>query len=510
MPAPTTPREHLAALLTFVMRLRRHWRAGAVGLIVGVLGTTVVVLRLHRLYQSEALMAWESGAKEVTLGTEPVSSRAMAARVTDMITSRQRLERIIKAANLYKPIVAKLGMVEAVDEMRKHLKVSPREGMTYKVSYDGDTRELARDVLKQVLDDVIAEDRQRQSHEAEESRRFLDEERKQADDDLKQKEAALSAFIAQHPQLASEVGRAASGGLIRAADRDRAGVVTGDVASLEMQAAEIEQSLAALGDRPGAPGLPGVDPRLTQAQVHAEAELQAARADLADKQARLTNEHPDVKTALRRVALAEATAKQAEAALAAARAAAAAAAPTAAPPADADGREAALKRALAAVRQQIAAAHARTTPRPELPKATGSMVSIDTDWTRLNREVAEAQERQSRLQAKEFQADLAAALAAAGEGGRLVIVDDPFLPLRPIAGRRLKVVALGGAGSIFLSLMVMAVFAVFDDHLYGTPDIQRIVDDGIVVEIPVLIRALPPKSEAAPPDPGGKSEAAGG
>ena len=255
-----------------------------------------------------------------------------------------------------------------------------------------------------------------------------------------------------------------------------------------------------------------VDSKLLMAQTRAEADLQAARADLVEKQARLTDVHPDVKAAVRRVAAAEVAVKRTEAAVAAARAAA----PPAADPGGSaddqgDGRVAALKRALAAVRQQIAATRSRSAPRPELPKASGSMVSIDTEWTRLNREVSEAQERQGQIQGKQFQADMAAALIEAGEGGHLVVADKAFRPLRPIAGRRAKVAMIGAFASVMLALLVMGAFAAFDEHLYAAADIQRVVDEGFVVVIPwtqprALLRA---GAEDSPATDVGSEEARG-
>lgn len=358
---------------------------------------------------------------------------------------------------------------------------------------------------------VIAEDHARQLKAVEETRKLLETERRAAEDDLKTKEAAVSSFLTEHPQLAGEVGAATSGGLIRAADRDRAGQLGGgDVAGLELQAAQLEEQLAATGQRP--PPVNGVaapDPVLLAAAERAQTELQAAERDLTDKQAHLTNEHPDVKMALRRVSVAEAASRRAQAALAASRV------PTPAPVAvpaalPDDARTAALKRALAAVRQQIAAAHTRAAPRVEAPKGGPSMVAIDTQWIRLNRDAAEARDRATQLQTKQFQADLASSVTSAGEGGRLVVADRPFKPLRPSAGGRGKIVALGSAVSILFALLTMVVLAMFDDHLYAAPDIQRVLDDGFVVVIPSSPRKMLPKPVEVPDVGGAESGTASG
>ena len=79
-----------------------------------------------------------------------------------------------------------------------------------------------------------------------------------------------------------------------------------------------------------------------------------------------------------------------------------------------------------------------------------------------------------------------ATLVAGGQGGRLVIADPPFRPLRPVAGGRFKIVLVGGAMSLFLALLAVSALAAFDDRLYGARDIERVVDDPIVVVVPKL------------------------
>jgi hypothetical protein len=150
-------------------------------------------------------------------------------------------------------------------------------------------------------------------------------------------------------------------------------------------------------------------------------------------------------------------------------------------------RTAALKHALSAIRSQISSVKSRAVVvKDPVPTEGGSPVTIDVEWTRLNRDVAEAREREVQLQGKQFQAELMATLAGGGQGGRLVVIDPPFRPVRPITGGRFKIAGAGLAASIVLSLLTIVLFAAFDDRLYGDRDINRIVKDGIVVVIPKL------------------------
>jgi hypothetical protein len=503
-------RGELAALVSLAPRMLRAKWAGIAAVGVGLAGTAVWALSSARLYRSEAVILFERGVQAGALGREGGESpRAVAARLQDAFTSRQRLDALIKDMQLYRTVLEKRGRVEATEEMRKHIGVGNREGYTYRISYDGESRDLAKNVLERLTASVIDEDVKRRSQEAEDTKRFLDTERAQAEADLKTKEQALAGFLTKHPQLAAEAGgAAAAGGLIRAADRDRAGSSGGEVAALELQAAHLEESLAAAGGPRITVGRREIaaDPQLMAAHTRAQTELQAAQRDLAEKQMHLTNEHPDMKQALRRVSNAEAAERKSAAALAAWR-----------PPAGNDGtavgddsagsgRTAALRHALAAVRSQISAVKARSAPRGEMPRAASSVVAIDTDWTHLNREVSEARERQSQLEAKQFQAQLAATLTAGGQGGRLVVADPPFRPMRPIAGGRFKIALVGGAASVALGLLVIVLVAAFDDRLYGSHDVENVLPDGIVVVIPKVAPRL--AAPAPTPEPAAPATAA--
>jgi hypothetical protein len=370
--------------------------------------------------------------------------------------------------------------------------ISSREDMAYRVSFDAAGRELAQRGLEILVNGVVDDDAQRRIHEADETKHFLEAERKHADDDLKIKESALAGFLAAHPVYAHEaVGTAASaGGAIRGRTdpSNTSGASSSEVAQLELQAAQIEEALAAAGVHVASSGPVDASPAVA-ARERARAELQQAQRSLTEKQAMYTNEHPDVKAAIRHVAVAEAALHRAEAAVEADRAGQQPATPptTTVDEGQDTARTAALKHALGAIRSQIAAVKSRTVVvRDPVPTEGGSPVAIDIEWTRLNRDVAEARERQMQLQGKQFQAELMATLAGGGQGGRLVVIDPPFRPVRPITGGRFKIAGAGLAASIVLSLLTIVLFAAFDDRLYGDRDIHRIVKDGIVVVIPKL------------------------
>ena len=504
---PLSPREQLAAALSLVPRAIRAAWVGGIVLPIGLGLTIAWALSTPHLYRSETVIAYERGVRSTAIGaSEGDLPHEVGQRLRERLMSRQRLEGAIKEMNLYRATVERHSLAEAIDEMTKHITFSAREGFTYRVAFDGAGRDVAQQVLTWLVKSVIDEDTKRRIKEADETKGFLDAERQHADLDLKSKETALASFLAKHPQLTADSagGGAATGGAIRVAELASTPASSSEIAALELQAAQFEEALVAAGARPApAPGGGSTaDPALIAARARALADLQTAQQDLIDKQAHFTNEHPDVKLALGRVDRAEAALRRVDSLLGAERNAEKNAETSPSAPAGAGGagagagtgedsdmvssRTAALRHALSAVRSQIAALRTRGAARQNLIMPQSSVVAIDNEWTRLNRDVAAAREQQAQLESKQFQAQLMATLVSGGQGGRLVIADPPFRPMHPITGGRFKIAALGLGLSIFASLLAIIVFAVFDDRLYDTGDINRIVKDGIVVVIPKL------------------------
>jgi capsular polysaccharide biosynthesis protein len=65
--------------------------------------------------------------------------------------------------------------------------------------------------------------------------------------------------------------------------------------------------------------------------------------------------------------------------------------------------------------------------------------------------------------------------------------------MRPITGGRLKIVLVGVAGSLFVAILVIGLFAALDDRLYASSDVEGILNDGIIVVIPSAPRRIAAK-----------------
>src|SRR5262245_21897055 len=148
MRRPEPGRGELAMLAGLIPRATRVAWTGAIGFGIGLVATALWVMSTTRLYRSEAVLLWERGVQAGTLGHESESVRAVAARLQDAFMSRQRLESLIKDMKLYRGLRDKKGLVASIEEMRKHITVSNREGYTYRIYYDGESRDGAKEVLE--------------------------------------------------------------------------------------------------------------------------------------------------------------------------------------------------------------------------------------------------------------------------------------------------------------------------------------------------------------------------
>ena len=232
------------------------------------------------------------------------------------------------------------------------------------------------------------------------------------------------------------------------------------------------------------------------AQSRADAELQAARADLADKQAHFTNEHPDVKMAMRRVSMAELALRHAQSGRHdVARMPPAAPAPVPAP--GQRGRHAHRRAASArwppfASRSRppmAARGHAPNSPRPAGPWWPSTRMDPPQPRGRRGQRTRRRSFRPSSFRPSWRHAD------AGGRGAGLVVADHPFRPRGPIAGGRFKVALVGRrrfdpAGAAGDGCML----GLSTTTCTPPPISHRVmVDDCFVVVIPSTPRKLPPK-----------------
>jgi uncharacterized protein involved in exopolysaccharide biosynthesis len=477
---PRTARDRLDRVLSLLARSRRFVGAALLCFVIGGAASVGYAMMRKRVFKSETLILYREGIRSSDLvGGEDSGDRAhkLGLRLKEMVLSRTQLEQIIAQYKLYPAMVDDRGLVETVDEMRVHINFRVKDGDTFGLSFDGDEPKTVQQVTARLAEALLAENSKTHAEQAEVTKDFLDRERVHTETELKEKETALATFLSKHPEFAKEAAQQGGGNqagtAVRAAASKQAAPKAADpaLASLEREATRLQERL----------GMPvakkkneaQADPVLLQIKSEADADARAAQKDLQEKQSQFTEEHPDVRAAKVRYKLAQDKLKRASDAVLASIAAVQQ--KTEAKQED-EGTidRAALENELKRINDEIVQYKAKKRQAVEPSTVATSVVALETDWTRLNREVAEVRERFGSLQDKEFKASMVENAAATGRTAQMVVVDPAFVPTHAAKPGRSVIAGAGLVLALLLSIALAIGLALIDDRLYDRADVEQL------------------------------------
>lgn len=444
-----------------IKRATRYWRGAAAALAVGLLATTAVVWLTRPVFKSETVLLYRTGARQ-GYGEEIDPARRAGSRLQDMLFSRERFARIVRELKLN----PRMDPLEAAEDMIKGTTFRVRDGSTFAIGFEAQDPSVAQTVTRRLADSLIEDNARQRRDEADEHKAFLDQEKQRAEATVRAKESELANFLYQNPAFATRGNQpgSMSGGSVGG----DGGVDDGSRAlALQMQIEELRSQLATSGAGAGgipAPALRG-SPELVAARARAEDELGQAEKNLAEQRQRLTDDHPDVRAALARVQVARAEAKRASGALDAGNSKAGGGASAGSPTAS-------IERRIHLLEAQLASSRRRSRP---LAAVLGhkEAVATELEWQRISREVTEAREKLGKLGDRQFQADLMATLESSGQAGLMVVVDPPYLPIKPTKDPRPKVAIAGIFASMMLAFGWAGLRAATDDRLFDAADVAR-------------------------------------
>lgn len=438
------------------------------------------------IYRSEAVLLYQDrGGADPVSQREAPSPRRIALTLQETLFSRATLEKLISDFGLYPDIVARMGMVPAAEQMQKFdLRFESHEGYMSRISFQSTSPDLAQQVTARAAELLVRKQVEARAQETKETNRFLEGERERVEKELRGNEAELALFVAQHPEVI-EIDS------LRGGTPSSAGPAT-DSASLgiEMQALQLRERLAQLRRHPTQPSQPptGAPSReVSEARARAEAELATAQRELADRQAQFTEEHPDVKRASARVASARANLRHWDeaAAAAASRAATALAAPTPAPSATDSSEAKLVQDQLELLEKQARAVRSYSRrPRSGAPSNPVAIARLRAQYIELERRTRENRDHHDLLENRQFQAEMQALFASQSKRGDLVVVDPAYKPVVPVRSPRIKILALGAAGSLLVALAVGLVLVLRDDRLRRASDLRRFGLPSLLCEVP--------------------------
>jgi uncharacterized protein involved in exopolysaccharide biosynthesis len=524
-PGRTTTRDDLERTLRRLRSCLSFWRRALLVFVLTSLATVPYAMTRPRSYRSETVVLYQERIRTADItgaGSEgpAESTRRLGARLREALLSRASLEPIVLDLHLYARVAEERGLIDAVDEMRKHITFRTREGDTFEIAFEGDSPDEVLEVTQRLAECIVKESATRRADQARTLKEFVDAESERNKLELRTNEAALASFLALHPELKRIPGTeerapvaAATEGLSLAALEQRA-------ARLEAQLNDASRAPAgAAAPTPASPPASEPAPKPTE-PVPDSAELVAARKDLADKLGKFTEKHPDVLASKNRLRAAEA-AQSAHAAQAAQAAHTAQANRDVTPAPAATGEPAPhalpLKDQLAIVRAQIAARRASasasasasanastnasapvdadagaTTASFAAARAATGPVALEVELHRLQREVSDTRERQRQLDEKQFKASITASSVMNDRNIQVSVLDPAYRPTHAVSRPRSTLVTAALLLCLLLALFTAVASAWLDDRIHARADLERLDIMPVFAVIPrSTVRALP-------------------
>lgn len=479
--AAAAPKEEGGGMPNPVALVRRainHWPVVFVTLVLGALITAQIARTRTATFKSESVMVFRGGMK---LSDAPgTDMKALAARLKESTLAQSTLKRTISDCRAYRDIVQKRGLTDAVDTMRKKVDFKGRGPETFVISFEGNAPDEAQRCTARLVDIIIAEEAKAQATLVKGSTEFLENEKKRFGDEVEKLEKEFYQFMEDHPEVAGAAGK--QGVLIASKFKKEE-----DAAKRASKAKSKKGKSGAGPRRRGASPVPvkddddgaaAVDPVLLAQLKAAQNEVGSARKDHADKSAKFTEAHPDVRLAAARLAAAQE-------ALAAAQAAVDAAKPAPAPkkiamPDDPYEEPSAKPKAAAAPSgspspdDEDKDKEKTQVKKPPSDSADAELIALETEWTRINRELNEAKGHFGDVSAKLYKAEAIARTYADGYGPELIVLDPAFKPGKPNNMPNKTVVAIGLVASILVGLVISAAWGLFlDDRLFHASEVEN-------------------------------------
>jgi Mrp family chromosome partitioning ATPase len=538
-PAPPepTPGERLARLVTLAKRGRRFLLGALVVMAVGLALSAYLASLTKRNFASECTIAIRNIPRPD--GGEGESTAHRTARVKDMLVDRSRLEAAIKKFRLYPQIVETRDVLEAVDAMRPHVGVRARESGRYVVSFDineeegVDTRTVVRDVT-QYLAETLADDFVSGGvKELRNQAAFLEKEVATANKNIDDAVGKVTLFLGVHPEFSVEIPPGGAAGVTGTGAKKAGtpGITTSPtkpedpamtalrnsdpvLAALWRQRARLEADLKASAspETPPPAPTPGVSREAAATRVEdAKKRYAEASADLQAKQLKLTEEHPDMKASRATAAAAAQELRDARAQLAAIDAKNTGTEPG--PKSESD-EQVKLKEVIAQIvarENVLLSSLAKHEPAPpplagdagEAGDAAADVTgrgSLETDWQRLLRTLADAKSQRDVVKQRFESAQLAANGAEVGKGDIVSIVEPAYRPLRPSKAKRLAIALTGGFSSLAAALCWILARIALDGRIFDQGDVEALGVAPVLGVIPTVAQSpAPAQSEALVP-----------
>jgi uncharacterized protein involved in exopolysaccharide biosynthesis len=509
--ASPTPRDRLERLVDYVRKARRYWWIVAGAIVLGAALSVVFAVTRPAKYKSWSVLFYQERIQSALLqGRQATENqRNIGERYRELLLSRDLLAKVVEdpAINPYPDELAKDGVDAAVEELRKSVALENRGIMAFRITYTDSRPGRAQKVTERLTDLLKSKENEIRDEQVKATAEFAETQKKVASEQMRERQRALSEFLAKHPEFAQEDMGGAGAGIRARTKRNNelAGTPSGNprVLALERQRARIKARL----DAP-----PGLTPVVVRTPRTASPARQAAEAVVAEAQREqraaeraleeavargYTDKHPTVVKAREAVADAKQRVKNAQAAVPDD--------PDAdplplAPATEAD--RAKLEKQLSQVEQELSRERKRdtTSNTPSTPDdPVAAVVNLEADYANLQDAVDEQRERVQSLADAVFRAQIDASQQLAEQGAHLAVVSPAFRPIKPFGSGKKILVLAGVALFATLGIAFALGLAIIDDRLYRRAEVEELGLGSVLAVIPAA--AKPGKADK-PEKPG--------
>lgn len=261
-----------------------------------------VYLRTPKVYQAVSLLSYQQQKISPNKMSPDVVSRIrdIVTTLTQIVTSRTNLEKLIVDLKLYPESRQRLPMEDIVDSMRRQIKIDPSpQGDTFKIIFNHSSPEQAVKVTNAIAAKFIEENLKYREEKASETSSYTSDELLMAKETMDRKENAMRDYKLEHynempEQQASNVSRLiALQGQYQSSqesiqDLERTCVLIQDQINNRKQLIENERvNTVVTAQTKGG--------ELKEQPVSSEVQLERMKLLLEQLLARYTEKHPDVK-----------------------------------------------------------------------------------------------------------------------------------------------------------------------------------------------------------------------
>lgn len=366
------------------------------------------------------------------------------------ILSRTRLERIIDELNPYPERLNRVPLTDLIDAIRGATTIAVKGSDAFTVEFVHRDPHMAMQVASRLASLFIEETVEKRESRVADATEFIESELEQARRQLEGREQALRQFKEEHMGTLPEQTASNLATLQRLQLEQQAVTASLQVARDRLSALELNSS----SSPPAASNL--------------ESELARLRGELAVLRSRYTDEHPEVRATLGRLARAEK----------AAAAAPAPSNPTAAvlqqQLAQARAEVDTLKARASTIDRRIAALQARVD---EAPRTEQLLSSLSRDHQKLN-------ENYLALLNKKLDAQMAQKLEERWKGERFRILDPAYLPEEPISPNATLFLLGGVLLGLAAGLATAFAMELLDHSVKDAEELEAALQHPVLATIP--------------------------